>query len=216
MQEQEREYIVGCVLMAAGRAERFGQNKLLTQMGGMPLAGHVLGRMAELGRMYRNGEMPGVRPELRTVTCWDEVDELSRSFGIPCIRYGGGLQSDSVRAALSAPEADLWDGCLFLVGDQPYLTTESIGKLLAGFASFPEWIHRLAWHDRSGSPILFPASCFGSLRAMTGDTGGRSLLKDGSVPVILHQAGSERELADIDTKEDLVRIRTSSGFTGGV
>ena len=198
---------IGCALMAAGRAERFGRNKLMEKLDGSDMVGHVLLQMRLLSERCRERQTPILIPDLLTVTRWEKVAELSESAGIPYILYEGGEQSDSIRTVLSVPQAEEWQGCMFIPGDQPFLTAAGMERLLLGFAAQPEKVHRLGWHSRPGSPVLFPARFFPKLRELKGDTGGRILLNNGKIPVVTHQAGSKKELIDIDTQEDLKQIR---------
>lgn len=198
---------IGCALMAAGRAERFGRNKLMEKLDGSDLVGRVLLQMRLLSELCRERKAPILIPDLLTVTRWEEVAELSKNSGIQYVLYEGGEQSDSIRSVLSVPQAEQWQGCMFIPGDQPFLTAAGMERLLLGFAAQPEKVHRLGWHTRPGSPVLFPARFFQDLRELKGDTGGRILFQSGKIPVVTHQAGSKKELTDIDTQKDLEKIR---------
>ncbi len=202
----------GVILMAAGRSERFGRNKLLADFGGRPLVTYAMQLLRNLREPWAPVSEPGNEPcisaDPHVITCHDEVAALSRQYGLSCTVYGGGLQSDTIRAALGIPEAGTWSGCLFMTGDQPYLTMESVIRLLQAFAADQQQIYRLAWGDQAGNPVLFPARYFEILRKMQGDSGGNSLIRKQNLPVILLQAGSERELLDADTEEELQYLET--------
>lgn len=195
---------IGIVLMAAGKSERFGQNKLLADFGGRPLAGCAMQMMNGLAEQLREREEDRhISADLIAVTRWPAVEELCREYDIPCAVYEGGEQSDTIRTALELPAAAGWDACVFLTGDQPFLQAESVRKMLEAFAEDPGNVYRLAWKERPGNPVLFPAAYFEGLRKLQGREGGRTLLKQEQIPVIPVQAGSERELFDVDTEEDL-------------
>ena len=50
---------------------------------------------------------------------------------------------------------------------------------------------------------MFPADLFPELAALTGDVGGGAVIRRLPERLILVEAASPRELADVDTSEDL-------------
>lgn len=138
---------VGCVVMAAGRGQRFGGNKLLAPLAGAPLLSYGAGR-ASARRLTR----------IVAVVSDGEVEALCGACGVRTVRYPGGPQSDTVRLGIRQM-ADL-DGCLFVQGDQPLLTAGSIERLLDSFAAAPGAVHRLSYDGVPGSRSFFPNGCF--------------------------------------------------------
>lgn len=209
---------IGLILMAAGRARRFGQNKLLRDFDGRPLVCRPLCLLQELKEAQgllgggREGRM--ILTEPHVVTCYGEVAELGQQAGLPVAVYQGGAQSDTIRTALAVPGADAWDGCMFLAADQPFLTVQSVRSLLEAFGDDPRYVFRLAWEEREGSPVLFPSAYFEELRALQGETGGSFLIRQDHLPVRLVRAGSECELLDADTEEEFVRLQRMNA--GGI
>ena len=122
------------------------------------------------------------------------------------------------------------DACLFVAGDQPLLTEESVRRMLqvwerawkqsqdsAKEQGFGEDGHgkyavcRLGWKQEGGNPILFPASVFDALYSLEGNRGGASLLRDEAargarMQVLVVEAGSQYELMDVDTPEALAEL----------
>ena len=187
---------IGCVIMAAGRSQRFGGNKLLAPLAGRPVLGHVLGRIPPQAFVRR----------ICVVSC-REAEEICRDAGVPCLRYAGGAQSDTLRLGLSRM-LDL-DGCMFAMGDQPLLERESVLRLAQAFSRSPQDVCRLAFGDCAGSPVVFPKACFGALMALTGEHGGMYALRGRSERVRLVQAGYARELMDADTPQALSALEAA-------
>lgn len=200
----KKSLVVGCVLMAAGQARRFGRNKLLEPVEGRPMISHVLTQMRILAsRQEKITEDGDIRIQIYAVTCWPQVAALCREFGIACREIAPGKQSDTIRAALSVEEAVRWQGCMFIAADQPFIREETMERMLAGFSRRPDCVHRAAFGESEGNPVLFPASCFTRLRTLRGDSGGREVLCKEGLPLILHQVQDPMELTDIDRQEDL-------------
>lgn len=95
------------------------------------------------------------------------------------------------------------EGVLFAVSDQPWLTPESVARLLSAFRAHPGRICALAAEGRRGNPAVFPADCFPDLLALTGDAGGGQIIRRHPERLLLVEACHPRELSDVDRPEDL-------------
>lgn len=184
---------VGVCVLAAGRATRFGSNKLVAPLLGEPVLARTLA---------------GVPAGLPMVVASNsaQVDELVDARGIDCMRPSGPGQGDSVAALAAYAEEAGWDACVFLPGDQPLVEQGSVRSLLAVAAARPEACVRLSWRGRLASPALFPASLFGRLARLSDDVGGSAVLSD-DVPCAGVEATWPWELWDVDTPADLGRVR---------
>lgn len=184
---------VGVCVLAAGRATRFGSNKLVAPLLGEPVLARTLA---------------GVPAGLPMVVASNsaQVDELVDARGIDRVRPSGPGQGDSVAALAAYAEEAGWDACVFLPGDQPLVEQGSVRSLLAVAAARPEACVRLSWRGRLASPALFPASLFGRLARLSDDVGGSAVLSD-DVPCAGVEATWPWELWDVDTPADLGRVR---------
>ena len=100
--------MLGCVIMAAGNAVRFGANKLEAELDGKPLI-----------RRAFEAVPAGVFDRVAVVTQYPAVAALAREFGFTPVhndRPGDGL-SRTVRLGTQALAQ--CDGIAFLVADQP-------------------------------------------------------------------------------------------------
>ena len=206
---QEKVMRVGCLLLAAGLSERYGAgNKLLTDIGGQPMISYPVRTL-----MAFADSCEAFDP--MAVTRWPEVADICRKVGMPYVLYPGGLQSDSIRAGLAAASCREWDGCMFMAGDQPFLSAEALKKLTEAFFRQPDVICRLSWEGRPGNPVIFPAACFEALMGLKGDEGGRQLIRSGKWPVVLVEAPAASDLVDIDTRQDygeVLQLMTKTPF----
>jgi molybdenum cofactor cytidylyltransferase len=109
-------------------------------------------------------------------------------------------QSSSVKLALSEIQSHgRTGGILFLAVDQPFLTTETLKGLITLHASHYGTTIVPVHAGQPGSPVLFDCAHFGQLAAISGDKGGRSILKD--IQTTTYTVQDEKELLDIDTME---------------
>ncbi len=179
--------------LASGSSRRFGANKLLHILEGKPMYLHGLETLARVVRDRTDCT-------LTVVSRYEPIRETAKAMGIPAADSPDSEKgiSHTIRAGISAlgPVGE-GEYLLFVVADQPWLTAESVSRLLdegdrgTSCAS-------LCWRDRPGNPTLFSARFLPELLALEGDTGGRAVLRKHGCTFI--QAGSRRELEDIDTQ----------------
>lgn len=183
---------IACIVLAAGKSTRFGANKLLAPLVDRPLLVHTLDAIPR-----------SCFSQMVAVVSNPEVETLCRRHGVKTVAYQGGPQSQSIRLGLEAIK-DI-DGCLFVLGDQPLCSSDSIRRLVSDFQAQPKAVHRLAYQGQPSSPTLFPSRLFPALKKLTGEHGGMAAV--GDTPVCYVEAGGPHELWDADTPEKLSRIQ---------
>lgn len=186
---------IGCVVLAAGNARRFGSNKLNAQVEGVSLIRRAL------------DAVPGGLATV-VVSQYPDILALAGEYGFDALlndRPELGL-SRSVRLGL-AHLTDC-DGVLFLVSDQPRLKRDSVEALAALWAQNPEKIAAMAHNGVRGNPCLFPARLFPELLALTGDRGGSTVIRHHEDDLILLETDAP-ELADVDTPAALEQVRNA-------
>lgn len=185
---------IGCVILAAGNARRFGENKLLALYRGRPLVQWVL------------EAVPGFLEPVTVVTQYPAVEALAAERGFETLRNDAPELGISRSVALSAAAlAGRCEGILFLAADQPRLSRESLEALAAAFAAHPTQIAAAAAGERRGNPAIFPASLLPELTALRGDRGGMQLIRRYPQQVRWIPIPPE-ELADVDTPADLAAL----------
>ena len=191
MDDQHGARSVGCVVMAAGNARRFGANKLAVRSGGKPLIQWAL-EAVPLDRLCA----------AVVVTQYPEIAALAAQMGFSTIenRFPDLGISCTIRLGLEAlPPCD---GVLFQVADQPRLQRKSVAALIALWQAHPDRIAALGHDNIRGNPCLFPARFFPELLALEGDQGGGSVIRRHSEDLLLLETALE-ELLDADTPEAL-------------
>ena len=194
--KMERGPAVGCLLMAAGNAERFGENKLLAEIGGRTLIERA---MAAIPRE--------AFARVLVVTQYDEIMTLAARFGFealrnPCPERG---QSETVRLGTAALAWDCGAIC-YMVADQPLLERETLAREAALYRAHPERIVGLGHNGVRGNPCIFPARFYPELLSLEGDAGGSAVIKRHLDDLLLFEA-PEAELRDVDTKASLEALK---------
>lgn len=227
---------IACIVLAAGKSERFGSNKLLAELCGKTVLERTLDAIPfeafkEVRIVSGNEEVFGkacryvcdrlqISPDDNDgkwsgscevhISRKPETEEL-RLGNVICIRYPGGALSESIRQGLNG--IDGMDGYLFVNADQPMLTVQSIKRLLDGFVSSPKAVHRLSAGGKGASPVMFPKDAYQELLILQGENGGKEIIKSGKYDIILTEAENSHEIIDVDTPElmaeaeAIIRIR---------
>lgn len=186
---------LGCVVMAAGSARRFGDNKLESQLRGRSLILRALESVpAEL------------LDTVVVVTQYPEVMRLAQEFHFAAVHNPHPEEGLSHTIALGLTGLRDCTGVLFLVADQPLLQRESVERLIRTWREQPEKIAALSHGGIRGNPCLFPARFFPELLELRGDQGGSAVIRRHEDQLLLLEV-SEAELTDVDTQADLEALR---------
>lgn len=182
---------IGCVVMAAGDARRFGENKLAALFDGKTLIRRAL-------EAVPSEEFSAVA----VVTQYPEVEDLAAEFGFIPVRNphpDWGI-SHTIRLGLEA----LGDcgAALFQVSDQPMLCRETVAAEVAFFREHPDKLVGLSHGGVRGNPCIFPAAYFPELLALTEDHGGSSVIRRHEEDLLLFECPAQ-ELEDADTRQAL-------------
>lgn len=182
---------IGCVVMAAGDARRFGENKLAAVFDGRTLIRHAL------------EAVPAEEfSTVAVVTQYPEVEALAGEFDFLGVRNphpDWGI-SHTIRLGLEA--VGKCDAVLFQVSDQPLLRRETVAAQVAFFRSHPDKLVGLSHGGVRGNPCIFPARFFPELLALREDRGGSSVIRRHEEDLLLFEAPA-CELEDVDTPHAL-------------
>lgn len=187
---------LACLLTAAGSGSRFGADKLLTPIEGIPMgvrAMDVLKQVPFSLRVLVTSKDKGYLVEAAAESGFDVVINADPAQGM----------SFSVRLGTEhILKIGAYDGILYSVADQPQLSPGTVMNLVQAFEGEPEYIWAPVADGRRGNPVIFPATLFEDLLKVTGDRGGRQVIAAHSELLRTIQV-SASELKDIDTKEDM-------------
>ncbi|MFH0916575.1 MAG: nucleotidyltransferase family protein [bacterium] len=185
---------VSAVVLAAGRATRMGGQKVLLPLGGRSVVQWVVD--AALGSravetivvLGHDAGMVNEALDGRPVTVVVNPD------------YARGM-STSLQAGLRAVHPGC-DAAVFLLGDQPFVTSALVDQLIHRFAETRKGVVRPVVGDRPAHPVLMSAALFPEILEQRGDVGGREIARRHLGQLCLVPVDDPRLDLDIDTSKD--------------
>lgn len=183
---------IGCVLMAAGNASRFGDNKLDKELFGKSLIDRALECLCgqDFYKVCVVSQYEEVMKKAQELS-FTPVKNVHPDFGIShTIKLGIDALSDC-------------DAIMFMVSDQPLLKKESVEAMVDFYKENSNFIVGMSYKGVRGNPCIFPKEFFPELLRLKEDHGGNTVIRLHEDRLKLFEAMHPDELSDIDTKEDL-------------
>jgi molybdenum cofactor cytidylyltransferase len=178
---------IAVAVLAAGQARRFGSDKLMYQISGVPLGIHIAKTVKSMGFGWRfavcqadSGLAQLIGPIDFTI-----IDNATPENG----------QAHSLHLAVQAAEQTDAKALLLALADMPFVTQRHLASIAAG-----EELTASSFGNAPMPPALFPRSYWPMLLATDGDAGARQLLRKANLVT-----ATPDELRDIDVVADLPR-----------
>jgi CTP:molybdopterin cytidylyltransferase MocA len=190
---------VAGVLLAAGEGRRLGQPKALVELGGQTLAERGVA-------LLRAG---GADPVLVVTGAAAVEIEGARTVHNPDWRSGMG---SSLAAGLRALDETGSGAAVIALADQPLVGAEAVRRLIAAHQAGAS-VAVAAYAGKPRNPVLIAREHWAVVTELAaGDTGARPFLRAHSELVTLVECGDTGSPDDVDTPEDLARVRTATTF----
>jgi CTP:molybdopterin cytidylyltransferase MocA len=188
--------VIAAIVLAAGSGSRFGGPKQVAVLRGASL----------VRRAVEAAHTAGIRDVVVVVGSDSDAVAAAAGHGVRIARNESWRegQSTSLRAGLDALDDEV-DAAVVLLADQPGITDDHVRRLLDAASTRTEPIVRLRFSDAPG-PALLRREIWDEARALTGDTGARALVER-RPELVLEVRIDEPAPADVDTREDLDRLR---------
>jgi molybdenum cofactor cytidylyltransferase len=180
----------GALVLAAGFSRRFGGDKRSYLVNGRPLLRHTLDAVVDAGLTCR----VCIRPE---------DGDIPLRMGVPNISYlacgnaGAGMGATLAEGVGACAD---WDGLLVVLGDMAWVRPDTLALIFSALTTSA--IVQPVYGGRPGHPVAFGSDFFPELQALTGDRGGRDILKrhpHAVVRLAVDDAGIHRDLDEIDS-----------------
>jgi len=186
--------MICAIVLAAGRSERMGTQKLLLPMGGKPVITRIVDELTQCSLQEtivvvgRDAERVQAALQSRPVTFVTNPDFASDMLS-------------SIRCGLNA----LPKGCttaLIVLGDQPNITSQLVQALVSAFEDSGHGIIVPAHRGHRGHPLLIAARFHEELLNQHGAPGLRGLLHSHSDEIFCVEVSDGAMLVDMDTPAD--------------
>jgi molybdenum cofactor cytidylyltransferase len=187
---------VTALVLAAGRATRFGSPKQVASLGGRPLLQHPLDALAAAGVDDVIVVLGAHAEAIERAIAW----HAERRVVNP--RPDEGLAS-SLRVGLEAAGEDPeTEGVLVVLGDQPGLRSDVIAAVIASAAATDRPIVRPRYEaDGAPNPVLVHRAAWPLAAGLEGDRGLGPFLA--AHPELVLEVPVSGAIPDIDTPADL-------------
>lgn len=193
------------IYLASGNSKRFGQeNKLLKMIGTKPMYRYGLDRLIDLCKEQEGYEIIVVtqHKEILEQTKYDPVTTVF----CPESKYG---ISWSIKAGIQAAKDA--DSYTFFVADQPEMKRETIKGFLSFMADGPCELGCVRTEEDLGNPVWFSKQYQRELLSLTGDCGGKKILKKHIEKAGFFKVLEESELCDIDSPKEMQAMLAKQG-----
>jgi molybdenum cofactor cytidylyltransferase len=198
------EPVIAGVYLAAGLSTRFGGDKLLRDLVGVPL--YALGleqaaasRLAEV-RVVVGPEAAALERDVATRFAHEPKIAVERND-----LAAAGMMS-SVKCGLRAV-AGRCEGAMVLLADMPLVTAIMINELIDAFARGPSIV--LAECDgEPRHPRIIPSRLFPEFMELADDEKGTKIIDRHRDEIVTVSVGSKLNYIDVDTREDLKKLES--------
>jgi CTP:molybdopterin cytidylyltransferase MocA len=189
---------VAGILLAAGEGSRLGRPKALVELGGRTLAERGV-------TLLREG---GADPVLVVIGAAPLSMATVRTVYNPDWRTGmGSSLAAGLRALESASDGVAVGAAVVALADQPLVGAEAVRRLIAAYRDGASVVVA-AYDGKPRNPVLIAREHWALVRELaTGDTGARPFLRAHAQLVTLIECGDTGSPDDVDTPEDLARVR---------
>lgn len=186
--------MINAIIMASGLSKRMGDNKLLLEFNGIPMIEHAF---IEISKCCFN--------EVIVVSQYEKVLSLSEKYNFKKVFNKDAYIGQSESIKLGILNSTKCHGYMFFVGDQPFIESSYINKIIDKFNEDKEYIVIPKFEDKTGNPVIFPYNKKDELLTLKDDEKGKKVINKSSK--IKYIDVSENMLIDIDNKVDYERFR---------
>jgi molybdenum cofactor cytidylyltransferase len=189
----DRSRPVAAIVLAAGRARRFGAQKLLAPFGTSTVVRTVVDTVRAAGVDYL------------VVVVGPGSEAVRVAVGGPPVVWAENAEPDrglssSVATGVAAMPPNV-GAVLVVLGDQPTVSVQVMQRVVTAWRDGGGPVVAPRYRGLRGNPVLFDAALFGALGALVGEHGARDLIASDPTRVTMVDV-PEPPPMDIDTPGD--------------
>lgn len=184
------------IILASGFSRRMGKNKLL-----LPYKGKLILKWVIEGALDLKLD--------RVILVYKEeaVKKLCENLDVELIYNVDAVNGQSASVVKGVKAADEFLGdYLFLMGDQPLLNVEEIRSMINAYKNSNKSIGVPLYNEVPGTPVIFSRKWRNQLLSLTGDSGGRTIIKKNKEEIFFYPIKNRIMGFDIDTEEDYAEL----------
>jgi molybdenum cofactor cytidylyltransferase len=189
---------VAGIVLAAGRGTRMGKSKQLLPFRGQTILECVVDS-ALASALHRVVVVLGHQAEA--------IEPLLKNRAVTIVvnQIFPAGQSTSLKAGLRALTNES-EAALFLLGDQPLITPQTINQIIAAYQASRSPIVVPVYEGRRGNPALFSRETFPGIERLSGDRGARPLFEEYAGRLLSLPVADPDIIFDVDTEADYRRL----------
>jgi molybdenum cofactor cytidylyltransferase len=181
------------LLLAAGKSQRFGTQKLLAEYQGLPIVLHSARALSNCDRVI--------------AIINDKDIELQKTLDAAGVETVINPEADrgmghSIACGVKASQGS--DGWCILPADMPHVSMSTVERVYEALVNGAP-IAAPCYQDQRGHPVGFSQRFAEELQILDGDIGARTILQRQAQSVLRIVTNDSGILLDIDTREDLER-----------
>lgn len=190
--------MISAILLAAGQSKRMGQPKQVLPFGSSTILEQTIDNL-----------LHSKIDELIVVLGYRAQELMEKLASTPVKiainpAYEQGM-STSIVTGLSLVD-DKAQAVMLALGDQPFISSRVIDKLIDEFFSHNKGIALPTYRGNRGHPVIFAIKYKGELLSLKGDIGGREIIKKHPDDVVEVAVDFESINVDIDTLTDYYHL----------
>ena len=176
-----------------------------------------LGKTTILGQVVQNARKSALH-EIIVVLGHraDEIEQAVDFSGTKIIRntsYEKGQSASLIKGLENI--SSVCDAAMFILGDQPLISTAVFNKLINAFKTADTPIIIPYFLGIRGNPVIIAKTLFHRLKILTGDTGPRILFDEFKESILKVQITDKAILIDVDTMYDYKNLITTPDHQQG-
>lgn len=191
---------INLILLAAGNSKRFNGNKLLYEINNKPMYRHILDKVVNIN--FNKIIIVTQYREIMEQLLKDEIwlgEKQSNKIEIALNTESNLGISNSIKIGINKDKTA--EAYMFMVCDQPFITIETIEALIDTFNKSEKSIACIGYKEDTFNPVIFSNKYLKELLSLSGDVGGKRILKNNLNDVEIMEILDEKEVIDLDTKE---------------
>lgn len=183
--------IIG-IILASGFSNRMGRDKLLIEIEGEKMIERVI-----------KSSVKSLLDEVMIVYRNEEVKKVADKFNIRAIYNANADRGQSEAIKLGIRNAKNSSSYMFILGDQPFINSETIDLLIKEHRKSKSTITIPYYNGKKGMPRILSNIYKDELLGISGDIGGRDIIKRYKKGICVVNMKDGRVGIDIDSPEDI-------------